>query len=134
MCDNGKKKILIVEDNALNMKLVRTLLELGGYDVFSAMDAEKGLQLASEHHPNLILMDIQLPGMDGLTATRIIKKDPELGQVPVIALTSFAMQGDEEKALDAGCDGYITKPIDTREFIKTIAEYYPQEKRDAKVS
>jgi len=133
MCDNEKKKILIVEDNALNMKLVRTLLEFSGYEVFSAMDAEKGLQLAREHHPNLILMDIQLPGMDGLTATRIIKKDPEFGQVPVIALTSFAMQGDEEKALDAGCDGYITKPIDTREFCKTIAEYCHHDNREAKV-
>ena len=134
MCDNGKKKILIVEDNALNMKLVRTLLELSGCDVLSAMDAEKGLQIAREHHPDLILMDIQLPGMDGLTATRILKKDPELCLVPVIALTSFAMQGDEEKALDAGCDGYIIKPIDTRGFRKTIAGYYHQVNREAKVS
>jgi CheY-like chemotaxis protein len=134
MCDNGKKKILIVEDNELNMKLVRTLLEFGGYDVFSAVDAEKGLQLARDHHPDLILMDIQLPGMDGLTATRIMKTDPELDQIPVIALTSFAMQGDEEKALDAGCDGYITKPIDTRAFVKNIAAYGHPENREAKVS
>ncbi|RJQ60510.1 MAG: response regulator [Desulfobacteraceae bacterium] len=118
------KIVLVVEDNELNMKLVRTLLDFDGHRVLTATDAEKGIQLARAHHPDLILMDIQLPGMDGLTATRIIKEDPSLKDTPVVALTSFAMQGDEEKALDAGCDGYITKPIDTRDFRKSIHRYW----------
>ena len=88
------------------------------------MDAEKGIQLAREHHPDLILMDIQLPGMDGLKATGIIKSDPDLKGIPVVALTAFAMQGDEEKALAAGCNGYITKPINTREFRSKIEHFY----------
>ena len=134
MEDTGKITILVVEDNELNMKLVKTLLEFGGYRVVTAADAEKGIKLAREHHPDLVLMDIQLPGMDGLTATGIIKNDPELSQTPVIALTSFAMQGDEEKALDAGCDGYITKPIDTREFCIRIAEFHNHYDRETKVS
>lgn len=133
MQDTGKT-ILVVEDNELNMKLVKTLLEFGGYHVLTAIDAEKGIQLAREHHPDLILMDIQLPGMDGLTATGIIKNDPDLAQTPIIALTSFAMQGDEEKALDAGCDGYITKPIDTREFCTRISEFHNHYDREVKVS
>lgn len=134
MDDTGNKTILVVEDNELNMKLVKTLLEFRGYRVVTAIDAEKGIQLAREHRPDLILMDIQLPGMDGLTATGIIKNDPELGQTPIIALTSFAMQGDEEKALSAGCDGYITKPLDTREFCNKIAQYHNPTEREAKVS
>jgi len=115
--------ILVVEDNALNMKLVKTLLEFQKYRVLAASDAEGGIHLARKHHPNLILMDIQLPGMDGLEATRILKSDPDLKAIPVVALTSFAMQGDEDKALDAGCDGYITKPINTRDFSRTLAMY-----------
>ncbi len=134
MQDTGGKTILVVEDNELNMKLVKTLLEFGGYRVLTAPDAEKGVQLAREHRPDLILMDIQLPGMDGLTATGIIKNDPDIGQTPVIALTSFAMQGDEEKALEAGCDGYITKPIDTRDFCGRIAQYHTNDYTEAKVS
>jgi len=117
------KTVLVVEDNELNMKLVKTLLEFQKYHVLAAEDAEKGLQLAHDHHPDLILMDIQLPGMDGLSATRLIKKDPDLKAIPVVALTSFAMHGDEEKALNAGCNGYIAKPINTREFCKKIAQY-----------
>ena len=118
------KTILVVEDDDLNRKLVRTLLQVSKFNVLEAMDAEKGIHLAHEHHPDLILMDIQLPGMDGLKATQIIKSDPDLKKIPVVALTAFAMQGDEEKALAAGCDGYITKPINTREFRAKIQNFY----------
>ena len=118
------KTILVVEDDELNLKLVRTLLQVSKFNVLEAMDAEKGIRLAREQHPDLILMDIQLPGMDGLKATQIIKSDPDLKKIPVVALTAFAMQGDEEKALAAGCDGYITKPINTREFREKIENYY----------
>ena len=120
------KTILIIEDNQLNLKLVKTLLQIAKHQVLEAGDAENGLEIAKEQLPDLILMDIQLPGMSGLEATRIIKQDPKLMGIPVVALTSFAMQGDEEKAMEAGCEGYITKPIDTREFTKTVAQYYPK--------
>ena len=116
----SNKKILVVEDNDLNMKLVRGLLSLGNYRMLEAKDAELGIQMAHKHHPDLILMDIQLPGMDGLKATEILSKDDELNEIPIVALTSYAMQGDEEKAKRAGCSGYITKPIDTRNFLNTI--------------
>ncbi len=114
--------ILIIEDNELNMKLVRSMLQLGKYRILEAEDAEGGIELAREQSPDLILMDIQLPRMDGLDATRIIKSDPALTHIPVIALTSYAMRGDEEKALSAGCSGYIAKPIDTRNFLDFISE------------
>jgi CheY-like chemotaxis protein len=117
------KKVLVIEDNELNMKLVRSLLKLGEFEVAEAETAEKGIQLARDCHPDLMLMDIQLPGMDGLEATRKIKKDGSLNGIPIVALTSYAMQGDEEKALAAGCVGYITKPIDTKVFLKTIKKY-----------
>ncbi|MDA8124097.1 MAG: response regulator [Deltaproteobacteria bacterium] len=116
-------KILVVEDNVLNMKLVRSLLRLEGYRVLEAEDAEKGMQLAQDRHPDLILMDIQLPGMDGLTATEILKGREKTKDIPIVALTGFAMTGDEQKALAAGCDGYITKPIDTRSFGETLRQY-----------
>ncbi|UCF91996.1 MAG: response regulator [Desulfobacterales bacterium] len=115
--------VLVIEDNELNLKLVRGLLTLDKYGVLEATDAEAGIQLVRAHRPDLILMDIQLPGMDGLTATREIKKDPDLARIPIVALTSYAMQGDEEKALAAGCAGYITKPIDTRQFLEMIAQF-----------
>ena len=114
--------ILIIEDNDLNRKLVHTLLLAEGYQVIEATDAETGLQLARDHLPAIILMDIQLPGMDGLDATRIIKKDPVLRDIRVVALTSFAMQADQDKAMAAGCDGYITKPIDIRTLMGTIKQ------------
>ncbi len=123
------KSILIIEDNELNMKLVRSMLQLGQYDTFEARDAESGIQLAREHRPDLILMDIQLPGMDGLHATRIIREDPQLTEVPVVALTSYAMQGDEQKATEAGCTGYISKPIDTRKFLDILAGYLAPARR-----
>jgi two-component system, cell cycle response regulator len=112
--------VMVVEDNPLNMKLVRSLLKLNGYQVLEAEDAELAIRLAAAHQPDLILMDIQLPGMDGLEATRIIKSQEESREIPVVALTSYAMSGDEQKAREALCSGYITKPIDTRKFIDTI--------------
>lgn len=116
-------KILVIEDNRMNMKLVRSLLQLKKFEVIEAEDGEKGIKLAEESLPNLILMDIQLPGIDGLTATSIIKKNPDLKHIPIIALTSHAMRGDDLKAREAGCEGYITKPIDTRHFLDNIIRY-----------
>ncbi len=120
----AQHRVLVIEDNELNMKLVRGLLSTGDYEVLEASDAEAGIKLAQEHLPDLILMDIQLPGMDGLTATKNIKKDEKTKDIPVVALTSYAMDGDDEKAKKAGCAGYITKPIDTRGFMKNIEQYF----------
>ena len=117
------RNILVIEDNELNMKLMRGVFRIGKYQMIEAYDAETGIHLAREHQPFLILMDIQLPGIDGLKATQIIKADPELKGIPVVALTGFAMQGDEEKALDCGCDGYITKPIDVQEVLEIINSF-----------
>ncbi len=117
------KTILVVEDNKLNMKLVRGLIKIGNYRMLEAMDAESGIKLIREERPDLVLMDIQLPGMDGLSATEVIKADPDLKDIPIVALTSYAMQGDKEKALAAGCTGYIAKPIDTRQFLETVSQY-----------
>ena len=117
-----EKTILVIEDNDLNMKLIRALLKLKNCATIEAVDAETGIQLAREHHPDLILMDIQLPSMDGLTATRLIKNDSAMKDIPVVALTGLAMPGDDEKALDAGCLSYIAKPIDTKGFLKTIGQ------------
>ena len=119
----GNKTILVIEDNELNMKLVRSLLKMSSYVMVEAVDAETGIKLAREKKPDLILMDIQLPGMDGLSATKIIKEDPSLKDIPVVALTSYAMQGDKEKAMESGCAGYIAKPIDTRKFLKTVSQF-----------
>ena len=113
--------ILIVEDNADNMTLVVLLLQSAGHTVLSAIDAEAGLTLARDELPNLILMDIQLPGMDGLEATALLKRDDATRAIPVIALTALAMKGDEERIRAAGCDGYIAKPMRYQEFLATIA-------------
>ena len=118
-----RKKVLVIEDNPLNMKLVRVLLSGAGFEVLEAVDAEKGIALARERNPDLILMDVQLPGMDGLSATRVIRGDPELREIAVVAITSFAMTNDEEKAREAGCTGYVTKPINTRTFLDEITKY-----------
>ena len=117
------KTILVIEDNALNMKLVKSLLSIGHYNIIEAADAETGVTLARDKKPDLILMDIQLPGMDGLTATRLIKEETSLKGIPVVAFTSFAMEGDEEKAMEAGCAGYITKPLNTQNFLSTVEHY-----------
>ena len=114
-------KILIVEDNPDNMSLVVFLLQSAGHTVLTAMDAEAGLTLARDEQPNLILMDIQLPGMDGLEATALLKRDEATRAIPVIALTALAMKGDEERIRAAGCDGYIAKPMRYQEFLATVA-------------
>jgi CheY-like chemotaxis protein len=115
--------ILVVEDNPLNMELVSDILEAHGYDVRQAINGKEAVQEVESHLPDLILMDIQLPGLDGLTVTGIIKDNPETANVPIIALTAHAMRGDEEKAREAGCDGYISKPIDTRSLPQTIRQF-----------
>jgi two-component system, cell cycle response regulator DivK len=117
------KKILIIEDNPLNMQLVSDLLEFASYTICQAGSAEVGIKTAKAESPDLILMDIALPKMDGLTATRILKQDPDTKDIPVIALTAHAMKGDAEKAMSVGCKGYIVKPIQTRQFLKTIADF-----------
>jgi two-component system cell cycle response regulator DivK len=114
-------KVLVVEDNPINMTLAVFLLKSAGHTVLSANDAEAGLALAREEHPELILMDIQLPGMDGLEATGLLKSDLATRTIPVIALTALAMKGDEERIRAAGCDGYIAKPMRYQEFLATIA-------------
>src|SRR5687767_269440 len=113
-------KILIVEDNPANMKLAIFLLQSAGHIVISATDAELGLMLARDAQPDLILMDIQLPGMDGLEATALLKRDDATSAIPVIALTALAMKGDEERIRAAGCDGYIEKPMGIHSFLATI--------------
>jgi CheY-like chemotaxis protein len=115
--------ILIVDDNASNIKLLAFLLTSKGYEVRTAASAAEALAVLEEFLPKLILMDIQLPGMDGLELTRRIKADAWLVGVIVLALTAYAMKGDEEKALAAGCDGYVTKPIDTRTLSNVIQGY-----------
>ena len=116
-------KILIVEDNPDNMTLTVLLLESAGHTVLSAVDAEAGLTLALAEQPTLILMDIQLPGMDGLEATALLKRDEATRAIPVIALTALAMKGDEERIRAAGCDGYIMKPIGIKDFLATVAAH-----------
>jgi two-component system cell cycle response regulator DivK len=113
--------VLVVEDNPANMTLATFLLKSAGYAVLSATDAEAGLALARREQPDLVLMDIQLPGMDGLEACAILKKSDATRDIPVIALTALAMKGDEERIRAAGCDGYIAKPLAYREFLATIA-------------
>ena len=114
-------RVLIVEDNPTNMTLAVFLLQSAGYTVLSATDAEAGLTLARAEQPDLILMDMQLPGMDGLEATALLKKDEATRGIPVVALTALAMKGDEERIRAAGCDGYIAKPMRYQEFLATIA-------------
>jgi len=112
--------ILVVEDNAANMRLSTFLLESEGHVVLRAADAEEGLTLARDEQPDLVLMDIQLPGMDGLEATALLKADAKTRAIPVIALTALAMKGDEERIRAAGCDGYIAKPLAYRNFLSVV--------------
>jgi len=114
-------KILVVEDNVTNMKLSTFLLESADHEVIAAANAETGLTLARDRHPDLILMDIQLPGMDGLEATALLKADEATRRIPVIALTALAMKGDKERILAAGCNGYIAKPLDYKNFLMVVA-------------
>jgi two-component system cell cycle response regulator DivK len=118
-----KKKILIVEDNDLNMKLFHDLLEVHGYETFQTKDGREALGLARDHKPDLILMDIQLPEVSGLEVTKWIKEDETLKSIPVIAVTAFAMKGDEERIRQGGCEAYISKPISVPRFIETIKSY-----------
>ena len=111
------KKILVVEDTEDNRQILRDLLSAAGYDMIEAHDGAEGVAKASEHRPDLILMDIQMPVMDGYEATRRIKADPALQAIPVIAVTSYALSGDEQKARAAGCDGYIAKPFSPRQIL-----------------
>ena len=115
--------ILVVDDNPMNLKLACVVLQGEGHDVREALDAEEALAQLATWHPHLILMDIQLPGMDGLELTRQLKADPATRDILILAITAYAMKGDEQKALAAGCDGYITKPIDTRTLPDVVAGY-----------
>jgi two-component system cell cycle response regulator DivK len=117
------KTILIVEDNDLNMKLFHDLLEAHGYDTIQTKDGIEALRLAREHRPDLILMDIQLPEISGLEVTKWIKEDDELRSIPVVAVTAFAMKGDEEKMREGGCEAYLAKPISVAHFIKTLQTF-----------
>jgi CheY-like chemotaxis protein len=117
------ERILVIEDNEINMELATALLENAGFQILQAATAEEGIRIAMTESPSLILMDVGLPGIDGLTATGILKKSPGTRNIPVVGLTAHAMKGDETKALEAGCVGYITKPIDTRAFSAQVASY-----------
>ena len=124
------ESILIVDDNAQNLKLARLILAAEGFEVETAIDAEDALRVLDGFEPALILMDLQLPGMDGLALTRRLKADPTRRHVVVIALTAYAMKGDEERARSAGCDGYLSKPIDTDELPRVVARHLARRAND----
>lgn len=118
-----KKRVLLVEDNEMNSRLVEFVLERDGFSVTTAPTAEEALKIAGNLRPDIILMDIQLPGMDGLEATRRLKQNPQTHDIPVVAITAHAMRGDEERIIAAGCRGYIPKPVNTRELSGTVLGY-----------
>ena len=124
--------ILVVDDNPTNLKLASSVLEMEGYTVVIAIDAEEAQETLKHTVPDLILMDIALPGMDGLTLTRKLKADARLKHVLVVALTAFVMKGDEQKVFEAGCEGYITKPIDTRKLPLRVAELLQKRNQEKK--
>lgn len=117
------KRILIVEDDEKNMYLISFILKKNGYEVLEAWTGEEGVELAIKERPDLIIMDIQLPGIDGLEATKRIRESEADDEIPIVAFTSYAMTGDREKALDAGCTGYLEKPIDPETFMEEIEKY-----------
>ena len=119
------KRILVVEDQEDNRRILRDLLAHAGYDVIEVGDGEQALVAVAEHHPDVILMDIQLPLLDGYEATRRIKADPALKHIPIIVVTSYALSGDEAKARAAGCDAYVAKPYSPRALLAKIREYLP---------
>lgn len=121
--DGATKQILIVEDNELNMKLFHDLLDAHGYGTIQTRSGMEALGLAREHHPDLILMDIQLPEVSGLEVTKWLKDDDELRDIPVVAVTAFAMKGDEERIRQGGCEAYISKPISIGTFIATVRQF-----------
>jgi len=118
-----RKTILIVEDNDLNLKLFNDLLQAHGYNTVLTKDGREAVRLAGEHRPDLILMDIRLPGISGLEVTRMIKADDTLKDIPVVAVTAFAMKGDEERILEGGCQGYLAKPFTISSLIETVARH-----------
>jgi len=122
----GNEAILVVDDSPDNLVLTQFLLESEGFETRTAEDAEQALEVLRTYRPVLILMDIQLPGMDGLTLTRQLRADPQWNYVVIVALTAYALKGDEENALAAGCDGYITKPISTRTFAAAVRDFLPR--------
>ncbi|HEV8436194.1 MAG TPA: response regulator [Thermoanaerobaculia bacterium] len=121
----GHRTVLVVEDNDMNMQLVEYLLEEGGYEIVKATSGEEALSLtrSDTQRPDLILMDIHLPGMDGLSVVREMKSDERTNRIPILALTAHAMRGDKDRFLEAGCDGYISKPIDVKTFLTSIEQY-----------
>ena len=121
--------ILVIEDHEENRRILRDLLASARYEMLEAMTGEDGLRMAEAHRPNVILMDIQLPDLDGFEVTRRIKADPALHHIPIIAVTSYAMSGDDAKAFEAGCDGYVAKPYDPMALLAKIREYVPPEGR-----
>jgi two-component system, cell cycle response regulator DivK len=121
----GKGTILVIEDNVDNLDLVRFLLEEGGYSVAGASDGRSGLEIARDMQPTLILLDLAIPEIDGWSLANMLKADAATGHIPVIALTAYTMPGDRKKALDAGCDGFITKPLDIPNFVSMIEAYIP---------
>ena len=121
--ESKRKTVMIVEDNELNMKLFHDLLDAHGYDTLQTRDGMEALELARSHHPDLILMDIQLPEVSGLEVTRWLKEDENLKDIPVIAVTAFAMKGDEEKIREGGCEAYIAKPISVAQLMETVNKF-----------
>jgi two-component system cell cycle response regulator DivK len=117
--------ILVVEDQEDNRRIMRDLLTSAGYEVIEAVTGEEGVEAAETHRPDLILMDIQLPGLDGYEATRQIKANPDLEHIPIIVVTSYALSGDDVKAFEAGCNAYVSKPFSPRELLAKIGEYLP---------
>jgi two-component system cell cycle response regulator DivK len=115
-------RILVIEDNEMNLRLVRLILENAHHQVLSALDAASGLAVARAEHPDLVLMDVQLPGTDGMTATAELKSDPATAAIPVLVVTALAMKGDRERLLAAGCDGYVAKPYRARELLEVIEQ------------
>jgi len=118
------KAVLIVEDDLQNRQLVKDLLNIKGYDTIEATNGEEGIAIAKAEKPDLILMDIQMPVMDGIRALEILKGDPETREIPVVAVTAYAMKEDRQKYLDARFDDYVSKPFGTREFLQKVAEYF----------
>lgn len=119
-----KKRILIIEDNEQNLYLVTFILEKHGYEIFAARDGQEGINMAESIKPDLILLDIQLPVMDGYAVARQLRRNAEIAQVPIVAVTSYAMTGDREKTIEAGCNGYIEKPINPDTFLQQVEQHF----------
>jgi CheY-like chemotaxis protein len=126
-----KYKVLIVEDNPMNMRLIEMILKSDNYLLLKARDGEEALAIAAIDHPDLVLMDIRLPKLSGLEVAKRLRKNGKLGRIPIIALTAHAMKGDEEKAIEAGCDGYVSKPIDTRQLPRLVAKMLAAQQKQA---